>query len=105
MPAVPIKISVARDYLVCLEDGRKLNMLKRHLATRYQMTPAQYRQRWGLPKDYPIVAPAYAEARSQVAKTIGLGPTRMAAPSTTVPAVKGSVRRAAGRRKGISPTA
>jgi len=73
VPAVPIKKSVGRDYVICLEDGKKLKMLKRHLATRYQMTPAAYRQRWGLPADYPMVAPAYTAQRSSLAKSLGLG--------------------------------
>ncbi|MGF1474792.1 MAG: MucR family transcriptional regulator [Geminicoccaceae bacterium] len=72
-PAVPIKRSVADDYIVCLEDGKKLKMLKRHLKTRYDMSPEEYRKRWGLPDDYPMVAPAYAKQRSQLAKKIGLG--------------------------------
>jgi predicted transcriptional regulator len=72
-PAVPIKKSIQRDYIVCLEDGKKLKMLKRHLKTAYNMTPEQYRERWGLPADYPMVAPAYAEQRSRLAKDIGLG--------------------------------
>lgn len=72
-PAVPIKKSVHRDYLVCLEDGKKLKMLKRHLATAYNLTPDQYREKWSLPSDYPMVAPAYAERRSALAKQIGLG--------------------------------
>jgi predicted transcriptional regulator len=73
VPAVPIKKSVMPEFLVCLEDGKKLKMLKRHLATRYNMTPAAYRQRWGLPNDYPMVAPSYAAQRSALAKSIGLG--------------------------------
>ena len=73
VPAVPIKKSVMPDYIVCLEDGKKLKMLKRHLQTRYNMTAAEYRRRWGLPDDYPMVAPAYAEQRSKLAKEIGLG--------------------------------
>ena len=73
VPAVPIKKSVMPEFIVCLEDGKKLKMLKRHLATRYDMTPAAYRQRWGLPNDYPMVAPAYAAQRSALAKQIGLG--------------------------------
>jgi predicted transcriptional regulator len=105
VPAVPIKKSVGRDYVICLEDGKKLKMLKRHLATRYQMTPAEYRQRWGLPKDYPMVAPAYAEARSQLAKSIGLGRPRKPVPLVTAPAAMAPIRRAAGRRKAASPTA
>jgi predicted transcriptional regulator len=72
-PAVPIKKSVMPDYIVCLEDGRKLKMLKRHLSTAYKMTPEQYRERWGLPPDYPMVAPNYARQRSSLAKKIGLG--------------------------------
>ena len=72
-PAVPIKRSITPDYLICLEDGKKLKMLKRHLKTAYNMTPEQYRERWGLPADYPMVAPSYAEKRSKLAKDIGLG--------------------------------
>jgi predicted transcriptional regulator len=72
-PAVPIKKSVFPEYIVCLEDGKKLKMLKRHLQTSYNMTPEQYRERWGLPHDYPMVAPRYAEHRSELAKKIGLG--------------------------------
>jgi len=75
-PAVPIKRSVFPDHIVCLEDGKKLKMLKRHLQTSYQMTPEQYRERWGLPADYPMVAPNYAVARSQLAKKMGLGQQR-----------------------------
>lgn len=104
VPAVPIKRSVGRDYVICLEDGKKLKMLKRYLAIRYQMTPAEYRQRWGLPKDYPMVAPAYAEARSQLAKSIGLGRPRKAEPSVAAPAAMAPIRRAAGRRKAVAPT-
>ncbi len=72
-PAVPIKKSVFPDYIVCLEDGKKLKMLKRHLQTSYNLTPNQYRERWGLTHDYPMVAPNYAERRSALAKKIGLG--------------------------------
>lgn len=72
-PAVPIKKSVTADYIVCLEDGKKLKMLKRHLKAAYDLTPEQYRERWGLPSDYPMVAPNYAKKRSQLAKKIGLG--------------------------------
>lgn len=72
-PAVPIKKSIHADYIVCLEDGKKLKMLKRHLKTAYNMTPEQYRERWGLPADYPMVAPNYATQRSQLAKDSGLG--------------------------------
>lgn len=72
-PAVPIRSSVKPDYIVCLEDGKKLKMLKRHLMTHYQMTPDQYRAKWKLPADYPMVAPNYAEKRRTLAKSIGLG--------------------------------
>ncbi len=72
-PAVPIRKSVMPDYIICLEDGKKLKMLKRHLKTAYSMTPEQYRERWGLPNDYPMVAPNYAKTRSRLAKDIGLG--------------------------------
>ncbi|MEH6702179.1 MucR family transcriptional regulator [Parasphingorhabdus sp.] len=72
-PAVPIKSSIKPDYVVCLEDGKKLKMLKRHLMTHYGMTPEDYRAKWGLPNDYPMVAPNYAEKRRQLAKAIGLG--------------------------------
>ena len=74
-PAVPVKKSVTPEYIVCLEDGRKLKMLKRHLKTAYDMTPEEYRERWGLPPDYPMVAPNYAVQRSELAKQIGLGTT------------------------------
>ena len=72
-PAVPVKRSVNPDYIVCLEDGKKLKMLKRHLKTAYNMSPEEYRERWGLPADYPMVAPNYALHRSSLAKKIGLG--------------------------------
>jgi predicted transcriptional regulator len=72
-PAVRIKKSVFPDYVVCLEDGKKLKMLKRHLKTAFGLTPAEYRERWGLPADYPMVAPNYATRRSELAKKIGLG--------------------------------
>ena len=72
-PAVPIRKSVTDDYIVCLEDGKKLKMLKRHLMTSYGMTPEDYREKWGLPYDYPMVAPAYARKRQELAVKIGLG--------------------------------
>lgn len=74
-PAVPVKKSVTNDYIICLEDGAKLKMLKRYLMTHFQMTPDEYRAKWGLPRDYPMVAPNYAQARSDMAKRIGLGRT------------------------------
>ena len=73
VPAVSVKQSVKQDHIVCLEDGKKLKMLKRHLMTAYNMTPDQYRAKWGLPRDYPMVAPDYAERRSVLARSIGLG--------------------------------
>ncbi|MFC4235974.1 MucR family transcriptional regulator [Thalassospira xianhensis] len=72
-PAVSIKKSIGDDYIICLEDGKKLKMLKRHLRTTYNLTPEEYRAKWGLPSDYPMVAPNYAKQRSQFAKKIGLG--------------------------------
>ena len=72
-PAVPVRKSITPDFLICLEDGKKLKMLKRHLRTTYKMTPDEYRAKWGLPSDYPMVAPNYAQQRSAFAKKIGLG--------------------------------
>lgn len=72
-PAVSIAKSVTRDHIVCLEDGLKFKSLKRHLATKYGLTPEEYRDKWGLPRDYPMVAPSYSEARSALAKKLGLG--------------------------------
>jgi predicted transcriptional regulator len=97
VPAVPIKQSVKPDFIICLEDGKKLKMLKRHLMTSYKLTPAQYRARWGLSADYPMVAPSYAKVRSSLAKQIGLGrkpaePTTRGAPAKrrgAKPAVRG----------------
>jgi predicted transcriptional regulator len=75
-PAISVKKSITPDYLVCLEDGKKFKSLKRHLRTQYNMTPETYREKWGLPPDYPMVAPNYAAARSQLAKQMGLGQQR-----------------------------
>ena len=75
-PAVSIRRSITPDFIICLEDGRKLKMLKRHLSTAYGMTPGEYREKWGLPADYPMVAPNYAKQRSSLAKKIGLGKRR-----------------------------
>ena len=75
-PAIPVMRSVSADYIVCLEDGKKFKSLKRHLRTQYGFTPEQYREKWGLPADYPMVAPNYAAARSQLAKQMGLGQQR-----------------------------
>ena len=102
VPAVPVKKSVTPEYLVCLEDGRKVTLLKRYLATRYNMTPAEYRQRWGLPDDYPMAAPAYAAMRSKMAKDLGLGrkpaaTTPVAGASTgKLPSLSAEVARGAG---------
>jgi predicted transcriptional regulator len=75
-PAVPVKRSITAEYIVCLEDGKKFKSLKRHLRAQYDMTPERYREKWGLPPDYPMVAPNYAAARSQLAKQMGLGQQR-----------------------------
>ena len=79
-PAVPVRSSIKPDFIVCLEDGKKLKMLKRHLMTRYSMTPDDYRAKWGLSADYPMVAPNYAEQRRTLAKSIGLGTKRTSKP-------------------------
>jgi len=75
-PAVSVRKSVTPDYIICLDDGKKFKSLKRHLRTRYNLTPEQYREKWGLPSDYPMVAPNYAKARSELAKEMGLGQQR-----------------------------
>lgn len=75
-PAVSIRKSLNHDYLICLEDGKQFKSLKRHLRTHYDLSPEEYREKWGLPADYPMVAPAYAEARSRLAKEMGLGQKR-----------------------------
>jgi predicted transcriptional regulator len=75
-PAVPVRKSITPDYIICLEDGKKFKSLKRHLRTQYDLTPEEYREKWGLPADYPMVAPNYAEARSTLAKKMGLGQQR-----------------------------
>ena len=103
VPAVPVKKSIGTDYLVCLEDGRKVKMLKRYLATRYGLTPEEYRRRWGLPGDYPMVPPAYAAQRSAMAKQIGLGrkPAAEVAPPAPepTPAAPEPRPRAGGRKR------
>lgn len=85
-PAVSIRSSVKPDYIVCLEDGKKLKMLKRHLMTHYDLTPDQYRTKWNLPSDYPMVAPSYAEQRKQLAMKIGLGRKPVVAAAAAAPA-------------------
>jgi len=97
VPAVSIKKSITADWLICLEDGKKFKSLKRHLRTAYDMSPEAYRAKWGLPNDYPMVAPAYAEARSKLAKSMGLGQQRrktVAAPAPS-PAKRGRAKASA----------
>jgi predicted transcriptional regulator len=92
-PAVPVRRSITPDYLVCLEDGKTFKSLKRHLRTKYDMSPDEYRAKWGLPKDYPMVAPNYAAARSTLAKNMGLGKGgRQVAAVVAAPAPKGRGR-------------
>ena len=102
-PAVPIKKSITNDFLICLEDGKKVTMLKRYLRTRYNLSPDEYRRRWGLAADYPMVAPAYAEKRSALAKEIGLGRKRVMPAPAAEPAPArmeaGPPRRVGGRRR------
>jgi predicted transcriptional regulator len=97
IPAVPIKKSVTPDWIFCLENGRRLRMLKRHLRTAYGMSPDQYRERWGLASDYPMVAPNYAQQRSTMARSIGLG-TRRNAPNEQPIAVSASIKGSRSRR-------
>lgn len=85
-PAVSIKKSLTAEYIICLEDGKKFKSLKRHLSSVYSMSPEQYREKWGLPRDYPMVAPAYAEARSKLAKSMGLGRPEGAKPAAELAA-------------------
>ena len=90
-PAVPIKKSVTPDFIVCLEDGKKFKSMRRHLDTAYNMTPEQYRMKWKLPADYPMVAPAYAAKRSALAKAAGLGVARKLAPPADAPKARKTV--------------
>ena len=92
-PAVSIKKSVQPDYIVCLDDGKRFKSLKRHLRTVYNMTPEQYRAKWGLRSDYPMVAPNYAATRSELAKSMGLGARRPTTPEPTLPAAPAKGRR------------
>ena len=102
--AVPVKKSVFPDYIVCLEDGKKLKMLKRHLQSAYGMTPKQYREKWGLPESYPMVAPAYAARRSVLAQEIGLGRTVKATPEPSdVSEVEVPVTRLPEKKRGRRP--
>lgn len=109
-PAVPIKRSVQPDHIICLEDGKKFKSLKRHLMSHYNMTPQEYREKWGLPSDYPMVAPSYALARSELAKKMGLGQRQIPVAITTsvkppkkAAAVKlGVTEKASAAKKGAS---
>jgi predicted transcriptional regulator len=95
---VPIKKSVSADFIICLEDGKRLKMLKRHLKSTYGMTPAEYRAKWNLPRDYPMVAPNYAATRSQLATSIGLGKSPAKAPApieSASPAKRGRPKKVA----------
>ena len=92
-PAISVKKSITPDYIICLEDGKRFKSLKRHLRTAYDMTPEQYRAKWSLPSDYPMVAPSYAEARSNLAKSMGLGQKRRA--DAAAPGNRRSARKAA----------
>ena len=94
-PAVSIKKSITPDFIICLEDGKKFKSLKRHLRTKYDMSPEEYRAKWGLPADYPMVAPNYAAARSELAKAMGLGAQRSKANNGAEPARRGRPRKSA----------
>ena len=101
-PAVPVKKSVTHDYIICLEDGKRFKSLKRHLKTHYDLSPEEYRDKWGLPRDYPMVAPAYAAARSSLAKSMGLG-QRSGTGATGRPASAASSAPAAKKAKALVP--
>jgi predicted transcriptional regulator len=93
-PAVSIKKSVTRDYIICLEDGKKFKSLKRHLRSAFNLSPEEYRKKWGLPYDYPMVAPSYAETRSELAKSMGLGNLRQKARGAAAKTAKSNARKA-----------
>lgn len=98
-PAVPIKNSVKPDYIVCLEDGKKFKSLRRHLRSKFNISPEEYRKKWGLKHDYPMVAPAYAAQRSELAKSMGLGKLRQAAKATKASVKKGPAGKRGARKK------
>ncbi len=102
-PAVPVRSSIKHDYIVCLEDGKKLKMLKRYLRTNYNMTPDEYRTKWKLPRDYPMVAPAYAEQRRGLARAIGLGRKKDDAPSAETAAPVAAKAPKAAKTPGAAP--
>lgn len=104
-PAVSVRASVKPDYIVCLEDGKKLKMLKRHLMTHYQLTPEQYRHKWSLPADYPMVAPDYAERRRALAKKIGLGRKKAAPVLPVSQATKAPAARRGRKKREAVPSA
>ena len=97
-PAVPVRRSVTPDHIICLEDGKKFKSLKRHLRTDHNLTPQEYRAKWGLKQDYPMVAPNYAEARSNLARTMGLGRKPAAAPQAPAPEAKNGKKPARAKR-------
>ena len=97
-PAVSVKKSVTPDYIICLEDGKKFKSLKRHLRSEYDMSPEEYREKWGLPRDYPMVAPAYAAARSSLAKNMGLGRRKAVAEVVAVAEVAEKPAKARGKQ-------
>ncbi len=101
-PAVPVKKSVSQEHIVCLEDGKKFKSLKRHLRTHYDMSPEEYREKWGLPRDYPMVAPAYATARSNLAKSMGLGRRAQGEGAGLNGAAQPEAKPAKGRRAGAA---
>jgi predicted transcriptional regulator len=103
-PAVPIKNSVKPDYIVCLEDGKKFKSLKRHLRSSFNLSPEEYRTKWGLKFDYPMVAPNYAAQRSQLAKSMGLGNLRVAAKAAKVAVKEGPIAKKGGARKKAKAT-
>ncbi len=102
-PAVPIKKSITDDHIICLEDGKKFKSLKRHLRTHYDLSPEEYREKWSLPYDYPMVAPAYAAARSQMAKTMGLGQRRPAKAASRPSGASSATKSARTGSKGARP--
>lgn len=104
VPAVSIRSSVKPEYIVCLEDGKKLKMLTRHIRSQYNLTPDQYRARWKLPADYPMTAPGYSERRRELAKSIGLGRKRAAKVEVVVPAAPAAPKKRAPRKSAKSPS-
>lgn len=104
VPAVSIRSSVKPDYIVCLEDGKKLKMLTRHIRSQYDLTPDQYRARWKLPADYPMTAPGYSERRRELAKSFGLGRKRAAKAEAPIPALPAAPKKRAPRKSAKSPS-